>query len=84
MKAQKTDPTAKLGKQLTRLNETLMRSNRLFHRFLMGIAFGLGTALGASIIATIVILVLVNFLQITGLEMLLGPEMYEKIINTSL
>jgi hypothetical protein len=47
-------------------------------RFLIGMMFGLGSALGATVIAAIVLLILSRVLQATGIDAVIDQE----IINT--
>lgn len=45
-----------IAKELHRLTKVIERQTGLGRRFLLGLLFGLGTALGASVVATVVIL----------------------------
>lgn len=81
MKEQKLQSTAMLSKNVAYLARIIERRNLLRRRFLSGIFFGLGTALGASVIATIVVILLAQLLQASGAEMLLGNDLYQQLIH---
>lgn len=57
-----------LERELRVLNETLQRQNNFGRRFLLGISFGLGTAVGASIIFSLVVVGAYQALLLVGLE----------------
>ncbi|HBK34831.1 TPA: hypothetical protein DDZ01_02455 [Candidatus Uhrbacteria bacterium] len=83
MKEQKLDHQQELIKQIEQLIFSLERSNKFSRRFLLGIFLGLGTALGASVVATIVFLLLSQIIQASGLEVILGNELYQRLIESS-
>ena len=83
MKEQKLDHQQELIKQIEQLIFSLERSNKFSRRFLLGIFLGLGTALGASAVATIVFLLLSQIIQASGLEVILGNELYQRLIESS-
>ena len=48
----------KLSSQIKRLTKAIEKQNSFYHNFLVGVVRGLGTALGASFVAAIVIMLL--------------------------
>jgi hypothetical protein len=61
-------PLDRLTDELSAINRTLHQQNALRVKFFQGLALGLGSALGASIIAAAVILTLTQMLQALGLD----------------
>lgn len=55
-------------KEILRVARTLELQNSLKHKLLSGIVFGLGTAIGASIIASILLLASVRALRTLGVD----------------
>ncbi len=55
-------------KEILRVARTLEVQNSLKHKLLSGIVFGLGTAIGASIIASIVLFASVQALRSLGVD----------------
>jgi len=71
-----TDVYNRLTDAVSRVADVLESQNRYRRRFLMGIVFGVGTAIGASIIASILVLWFSWLLQVVGLdETLLGDNL---------
>ncbi|MDA1038379.1 MAG: DUF5665 domain-containing protein [bacterium] len=54
--------------EIKRIGDIMKQQNRLHRRFLSGVVFGAGTAVGASIIAGIVALLLRKFLHSLGID----------------
>ena len=73
--ATKPDSTAQsiksLSKEVSRMADILDKQNHLKRRFLLGLIFGLGTALGASVIASILVLSLSRLLSLAGIDSLI-------------
>lgn len=63
--------TNALTKQLERLNKNLERQNSNKHSFTRGVITGLGTAIGATIIAGIAITFIVRIMNSIGLTELI-------------
>jgi hypothetical protein len=57
-----------------RVANSLERQNKLSRRLLLGVIFGVGTALGASIIASLIIFVLSQFMRVVGLETVINSR----------
>lgn len=55
-------------KELKKLREILTRRGRLGRVFIHGLVQGIGTALGATIIAALAIAIFLQFLQATGID----------------
>jgi hypothetical protein len=66
--------TDKLERQLSNLTAEIQRYNRFTHRLWIGIAVGLGTALGASVVAVLVLLILKPLFLAVGLSEVLPLE----------
>lgn len=60
--------TRQLESQLVQLTEQIARQNNFWHRFVIGLAVGAGTAIGASVIATVVLLLLGPILRAVGID----------------
>jgi hypothetical protein len=58
-----------IAHQLGRVARALEREQMLWRKFLNGILLGLGTAIGASVIAGLVILLLSQLFKLFGLEL---------------
>ncbi len=52
------------------ISSSLQKQTNFKRKFLMGLFFGVGTAIGASVIATLIIISLANILQGLGIEFL--------------
>ena len=58
----------RLASEIARVATAMELQNSLRKKFLMGVTFGIGTALGASVIASILVLVFAQALQSLGLD----------------
>ena len=67
-KGTKKVPIYELAHEVHRVADQMKRRSSIFRRFLLGIVFGLGTAIGASVIATLAILFLREFLHSLGID----------------
>ena len=67
-KTDKTRALRGLAKEVSRVATALERQNSAKRRFLMGIVFGVGTAIGASIIASLIVILAVKALSVIGLD----------------
>lgn len=67
-------PSDRLAHATERLAAAVEKQNELMHRLLSGIVLGVGTAVGASLIAGIVILALSRIFQTVGLEELVPKQ----------
>ncbi|MBU1348553.1 hypothetical protein KJ781_00600 [Patescibacteria group bacterium] len=70
-----------LGREVGRLAQATERQNNLRRRFFLGVFFGLGTALGASIIASVLVYGLRNVLSVIGLERALQSPQGQQILE---
>jgi hypothetical protein len=61
-------PQNDLERNIARLADAVEKQNAMPRRFLLGIVSGIGTAIGATAIAGIVLVWLVKFLQSLGLD----------------
>jgi len=70
--ATSSDPQNKslnhLTKSIEHVAHILEQQNKPLKKFTMGVVFGVGTALGASIIASLIIFILLQILQATGIQ----------------
>lgn len=67
--AKKDTPNAPdFHKEMLRVGRTLEYQNSLKYKLLSGIVFGLGTAIGASIIASILLIASVRALRTLGVD----------------
>ncbi len=57
-----------LSQEVASIAVTLRRQSKIGNRFLHGLVFGLGTALGASFVAGIAVVILSQLLSLTGVE----------------
>lgn len=60
--------TTKIEQELATLNVQLARQNNFWRRFVMGILFGLGTAIGASLIFSFIAVGVYQAFLLVGLE----------------
>ncbi|KPJ85371.1 hypothetical protein AMJ57_03320 [Parcubacteria bacterium SG8_24] len=66
-----TDKTAaRLSDQISRVADALEKQNSLRRRLLTGLIFGVGTAIGASVIATLIIIGAARLLAPIGIDFL--------------
>ena len=73
-----------LAKEVHHLADVQERRNKFSRRFYSGVVFGLGTALGASIIAAVVLYILSKIFQTIGLETMIGSELFDQISGGSM
>ena len=66
-------PQNDLERNIEQLTRAVEKQNSYVQRFLLGIVGGIGTAIGATVIAGLVLVWLVQFLQTVGLEGLIQP-----------
>ncbi len=64
-----SDNNAKLIKEISRTAAALEKQNNPGARFILGIVFGVGTAIGASIIASLVLFGSAKVLQMVGFDL---------------
>ncbi len=57
-----------LTQQVEKLTEQVRLQNKIGHRILLALAVGAATALGASVIATLIVLLLRPLLNLIGLD----------------
>lgn len=57
-----------LTKEIARVASAMEKQNKIQRKFFMGIVFGVGTAIGASIIASILVFTFVKTLGIIGFD----------------
>ncbi len=60
--------TSKLEKQIAHLTEQVKKQNQFKSRLLLGIAAGVGTALGATVVAALVLVLLRPVFNAIGLD----------------
>ncbi len=68
-----TVDTSKLEKQIADLSKQIKKQNQFKHRLLLGLAAGAGTALGATVVAALVLILLRPVFNAVGLDNVL-PE----------
>jgi hypothetical protein len=70
-----TEAILQLATETARVASALEQQNLMRRRFMMGVIFGIGTAIGASLIASIVIVLLSRTLSVFGFDAnFLGSE----------
>jgi hypothetical protein len=79
MPRRKKQPEEKLAESIQDLSSTFKLSISFSRRFLLGVVFGLGSALGATVIAAIVLIILSRALQVTGIDSALDQEIMNVI-----
>jgi hypothetical protein len=62
-----TDATERLAHEVSGVAGELKKQNSVWRKLLSGIMFGAGTAIGATVVAAIVILIFMQTLQALGL-----------------
>lgn len=70
----KPESRTELKNEVRKLRETLEHVNRLSTKFFLGIIAGVGTALGATIVAAILLYILSRVFEGTQLEMFIPQE----------
>ncbi|PIR47859.1 hypothetical protein COV06_00450 [Candidatus Uhrbacteria bacterium CG10_big_fil_rev_8_21_14_0_10_50_16] len=63
-----SNTAARLVKEVGRVASALEKQNSVKKRLLLGVVFGVGTAIGASIIASLIILILSQTLRVFGVD----------------
>ncbi|MBU2566529.1 hypothetical protein KKG46_03125 [Patescibacteria group bacterium] len=61
----------KLTAQVARVADMLEKQNRIKRKFFLGLMFGLGTALGASVIASLLVISLSRLFSLAGIDSLI-------------
>jgi len=82
--AEGKDTTAALAVELARVAKALERQNELRRRFMTGLVFGLGTAIGASIVASFLILAFTRILHAVGLDAVLIDQRAAQVLENQL
>lgn len=81
----KIDPhisaTRALAKETQRIANQLEKQNNLSRRFVVGILFGVGTALGASLIATIIIVIFSRLVSGVGIDLLKESQSFQHYLQ---
>ncbi|NQV12079.1 hypothetical protein HQ524_01825 [Candidatus Uhrbacteria bacterium] len=67
-KSDKAKAVKGLAREVSRVASALERQSSAKHRFLMGLVFGVGTAIGASLIASIIIITIARTLSAIGID----------------
>lgn len=75
---------SKLGKQVDRVAAALESQNSLRRRFVTGVVFGVGTAVGASIIATLIIVGTAKILAPIGVDLLSEIRNARSVLETQI
>ena len=68
--APKPEPDSELGSETQRLIRMMRKQNSLRYRFFLGIVFGLGSAIGATVIAAVLIIGLSRLLAPVGVDVM--------------
>lgn len=77
----KKDDKLDLAAETALLSRRVKRSNSLFHAFMKGVFGGVGTAVGATLVAAGVLYVVWGFIQKTGLDQYLNPGALDQLIQ---
>lgn len=77
MKDEKLD----LAAETALLSRRVKGSNSLFRAFMKGIFSGVGTAMGATLVAAGVLYVVWGFMQKTGLDKYMNPDAIDQLIQ---
>ncbi len=76
------DPDAvRLADAIGRLADALEKQNLYHRRFLSGLIFGVGTAIGASVIATLIIVTLSRVFSLVGIANFLDPSFGQQVLK---
>ncbi len=67
MPAPKKSPEKALAKEVRRLTDIIQARGRLRRRFLSGLFFGVGSAIGATVVAGIIIYIIASILKVVGI-----------------
>jgi hypothetical protein len=79
MPRRKITPERELAKSVQELSKVFKLYISFKRRFFLGIVFGLGSALGATVIAAIVLIILSRLIQATGIDAIVGQEIIQTI-----
>lgn len=77
----KKDDELDLATETARLSRRIKRSNSLFRAFMKGIFSGVGTAMGATLVAAGVLYLVWGFMQKTGLDKYMNPGAIDQLIQ---
>jgi len=80
-KSTKEKELAGLTTELSNIAVALEKQNSFKRRILLGILFGVGTAIGASIIASLIILTVARFFEVTGLKGWIDTSSTQQLIE---
>lgn len=69
MTEQEENEGAKLMNEISRATTVLEKQNNAGTKFILGLAFGVGTAIGASIVASLILLGSTKVLQMVGFNL---------------
>jgi len=73
----------KLSKNISRLNELLERRSKAWNVFLTGVINGVGTAIGAALIGTVIIgLIASNLRKIPLLKDIIPPNTFDRYVES--
>jgi len=73
-----------LAKETGRLASNVAKQNSLSRRLLVGILFGVGTAIGASIIATILVVAFSRIVAAFGVDLLRESEQFQDYLEQNI
>lgn len=81
----KTDPQVlairALSKETRRLADQAEKQNRISRRFLVGLVFGVGTAIGASVVATLIIFFLSQIISFFNPNIISDPQELQQLLE---
>lgn len=69
MTEQEENDTVKLTNEISRAVTTIEKQNNAGTKFILGLAFGVGTAIGASIVASLILLGSAKVLHLVGFDL---------------
>ena len=75
---------AKLGEQVARVAAALEKQNSLRRRLVVGVVFGVGTAIGASVIATVIIVATAKLLAPIGVDLVSELNRVRGVLQTQI
>lgn len=70
-----------LTKEVKNLRQSMEKTQKWYASLLRGIVLGFGTLIGATIIASVVLLLIHVLIQKTGLDQLIDPEFIEQMLK---
>ncbi len=71
----------RIADAIGRLANALEKQNLYHRRFLNGLIFGVGTAIGASVIATLIIVTLSRVFSLVGIANFLDPSFGQQVLE---